>query len=80
MKSKVSLLITLIALSSSCFGQQYHIGASIGWHQDIFTLSETNKYIYSNNTIDLYTSPVANLNFSFLLKNNIELSLGVGYY
>jgi hypothetical protein len=41
-------------------------------------LSETNKKI-SNDKILLY-NPSANLNFGFLFKNNIELSLGIGFY
>ena len=75
---RIFFVVAILISTLSLFGQQYHIGASIGWHKDIFTLSETNRYV-SNDKSYLY-NPSANLNFSFLFKNNIELSLGLGYY
>jgi hypothetical protein len=75
---KLLFLILWCAVAGACFGQKYYVGAAIGWHQDIFTMSETNKKI-SNDRIYLY-NPSANLNFGFLFKNNVALSLGVGYY
>jgi hypothetical protein len=78
MKIRILFFALFLSITTLSFGQQYYVGASIGWHQDIFTMSETNKKI-SNDRIYLY-NPSANLNFGFLFKNNIELSLGVGFY
>jgi len=79
MKIKIIGLFLFINISLSCIGQQYYIGASIGWHQDIFTMGKTPANISNTYVFPLY-NPSANIWFDVFFKNNIELSTGIGYY
>ncbi|MDR1346529.1 MAG: hypothetical protein LBK03_07515 [Bacteroidales bacterium] len=78
MKTRLLFFALFLSIITSSFGQNYYIGASVGWHQDIFTLSETNKHL-STKHIDII-NPSANLEFSVLFENGAEVSTGVGYY
>jgi hypothetical protein len=78
MKIRILFFALFLSITTLSFGQQYYVGASIGWHQDIFTMSETHKYI-STKYIGII-NPSANLGFNIGFNNGLELSLGCGYY